>query len=62
MLFGVIHLMLLAQMMGIRDDNGYEISAYPRIPNPTGADTGLSLCPRAGVGTTLNPTDIFKWI
>ena len=29
-----------------RDGNGYEISAYPRIPNPTGTDTGLSLCPR----------------
>jgi len=29
------------------DGNGYKISAYPRIPNPMGADTGMSLCPRA---------------
>ena len=36
-----------------RDGNGYEISAYPRIPNPTGADTGLSLCPRVRVRVQL---------
>ena len=28
------------------DGNGYKISAYPRIPNPTDADMGLSLWPR----------------
>ena len=30
-----------------RDGNGYEISAYTRIANPTDADTGLRLCPRS---------------
>jgi hypothetical protein len=30
----------------IKDGNGYEISAYPQVPNLVGADTGLDLCPR----------------
>ena len=30
-----------------KDGNRYKISAYPRIPNPTGTNMGLSLCPRA---------------
>ena len=37
----------LAGIAPARDGNGYEISAYPRIPNPTGTNMGLSLCPRA---------------
>jgi len=42
----VVSAMLIAGDLG-RDGNGYEISTYPRIANPIGADTGLSLCPRA---------------
>jgi hypothetical protein len=30
----------------IKDGNGYEIPAYPRILNPMGAGMGLDLCPR----------------
>jgi hypothetical protein len=30
----------------IKDGNGYKISACLWIANPTGADTGLHLCPR----------------
>jgi hypothetical protein len=30
-----------------KDGNGHKISACPRIENPMGTDTGLSLCPRA---------------
>ena len=42
-----------------RDVNGYEISAYSRILNPLGADSGLGFVP-AGMdaSTTLNPTGI----
>jgi hypothetical protein len=32
-----------------KDGNGQKKSAYPRAPDPAGADTGINLCPRARV-------------
>ena len=31
------------------DGNGHIKSAYPRAPDPAGADTGVNMCPRARV-------------
>ena len=45
MLYECDQVKTLAATIYTRDGHGYEISVYPWIPNPTGADTGLSLCP-----------------
>lgn len=39
----------LVPVAQIRDGNGHEISACPRILNPMGTDTGIILYPRARI-------------
>ena len=44
-LFRLNFLLININACSTRDGNRYKISVNPRIPNPMGVDTGLSLCP-----------------